>query len=291
MKKKRKALLKIFALILSFALFSSFNLSFVRAQELGGSTELSEETTEQESSEEISTQEDSSDETTGEEGTPEDENGDQNAPEEGNDGDEETPEESNGDENSSEETPEEGNGDENSGEETPEEVDGDENSSKETPEEGASDENGGEQTPEQEGNDEKNGDEEKTDEKDSEKEASEQEDDEEKDIPIEVSIEAGEMQFDYIEGNNGEKGKWQISGNTIKFNNYSSDYTYNISMELNMNSSYYSELFIVSEENFDLSPGEEKTVTIIFNGDSIENFSKERAGDAGNVNISISAVH
>lgn len=255
MKKKRKALLKIFALILSFALFSNFNLSFVRAQELGGSTELSEETPEKESSEEISTQEDSSDET----------------------GEEETSEESNGDENSSEETPKEGNGDE--------------NSSKETPEEGASDENGGEQTPEQEGNDEKNGDEEKIDEKDSDKEASEQEDDEEKDIPIEVSIEVGEMQFDYIEGNNEEKGKWQISGNTIKFNNYSSEYTYNISMELNMNSSYYSELFTVSEENFDLSPGEEKTVTIIFNGDSIESFSKERAGDAGNVNISINVVN
>lgn len=283
MKKKRKALLKIFALILSFALFSNFNLSFVRAQELGGSTELSEETPEKESSEEISTQEDSSDET-GEEETSEESNGDENSSEE-------TPKEGTGDETSSEETPEEGTGDENSSEETPKEGNGDENSSKETPEEGASDENGGEQTPEQEGNDEKNGDEEKIDEKDSDKEASEQEDDEEKDIPIEVSIEVGEMQFDYIEGNNEEKGKWQISGNTIKFNNYSSEYTYNISMELNMNSSYYSELFTVSEENFDLSPGEEKTVTIIFNGDSIESFSEERAGDAGNVNISISAVH
>lgn len=123
----------------------------------------------------------------------------------------------------------------------------------------------------------------------SDEETPEQEDDDSADIPIEVSIDAGEMRFDYIEGYEDKEGEWKISGNTIEFINYSSDYTYNINIELNMNS-YYSDFFTVSEESFNISPGEEKIVTIMLKDDLIEDFSEKNAGKAGNINISISVI-
>ena len=123
----------------------------------------------------------------------------------------------------------------------------------------------------------------------SDEETSEQEHNDSANIPIEVSIDAGEMRFDYIEGYEDKEGKWKISGNTIDFINYSSDYTYNINIELNMNS-YYSDFFTVSEENFNISPGEEKTVEIMLQDNLIENFLEKNAGKAGSISISVSVI-
>ena len=187
-------------------------------------------------------------------------------------------------------------GEEISDEETPEQKDkGEEISDEETPEQkDKGEEISDEETPEQEDKGEEISDEETPEQKDkgeeiSDEETSEQEHNDSANIPIEVSIDAGEMRFDYIEGYEDKEGKWKISGNTIDFINYSSDYTYNINIELNMNS-YYSDFFTVSEENFNISPGEEKTVEIMLQDNLIENFLEKNAGKAGSISISVSVI-